>query len=307
MTMTATDRDAIHQSPLSGSHQSSARDWLTLTKPGVLMLVVFSGAAGMLLAPVSLHPLLQFVTLLSIAMGSASGAIFNMIYDQDIDAIMRRTAKRPLVTGAINSADAMMVAFFLAILAVALLGLATNWAAAGLLAFAIFFYAVIYTMLLKRHTPQNIVIGGAAGAFPPVIGWLAMTGSLESLPWVLFLIIFLWTPPHFWALALFRNDDYRKANVPMLPVVAGPKATSLQMLLYTLVLLPVTLLPVWLMPQQFDWAYALAATVLNLRFITYAWRVHRRHEESQAKKMFGYSILYLFAILATLLVDGLFI
>lgn len=289
--------------PLAAYH-STARDWLTLIKPGVLLLVVFSGAAGMLLAPMHLHPLLQVVTLLSIAMASASGAIFNMIYDRDIDAIMRRTAKRPLVTGAIHPDDALTLAIGLAILSLALLGLATNWSAAALLAFAIFFYAVVYTVLLKRHTPHNIVIGGAAGAFPPVIGWLAMTGSHAALPWVLFLIIFLWTPPHFWALALFRNEDYRKANVPMMPVVAGAKATSLQMLLYALVLLPVTLLPLWLLPQM-GWVYAVAALALNLRFIHFAWRVHAGAEEKLCMKMFGYSIIYLFAILAALLIDGL--
>lgn len=287
-------------------HSSTARDWLTMTKPGVLLLVVFSGAAGMWLAPVHMHPLLQLITVLSIAMASASGAMFNMIYDRDIDAIMRRTAKRPLVTGAIHAEDALMLAIGLSILSVALMGLAANWNAAAFLAFAIFFYAVIYTIWLKRHTPHNIVIGGAAGAFPPVIGWLAMTGEHALLPWVLFAIIFLWTPPHFWALALFRNEDYRKANVPMMPVIKGAKATSLQMLLYTLVLLPVTLLPLWLMPEA-GWFYGVSAALLNLNFIRFAAMVHFGNAEKHCMKMFGYSIIYLFAVLAALLVDGLFI
>jgi protoheme IX farnesyltransferase len=286
--------------------ESTAKDWLTMTKPGVLLLVVFSGAAGMWLAPVHLHPLLQLITVLSIAMASASGAMFNMIYDRDIDAIMRRTSKRPLVTGAIHVDDALMLAIGLSILSLSLMGLAANWNAAAFLAFAIFFYAVVYTIWLKRHTPQNIVIGGAAGAFPPVIGWLAMTGEHALLPWVLFAIIFLWTPPHFWALALFRNEDYRKANVPMMPVVKGAKATSLQMLLYTLVLLPVTLLPMWLLPQ-IGWVYGVGAVLLNLNFIRFAAQVHFGAEEKLCMKMFGYSILYLFAILAVMLVDALLI
>jgi heme o synthase len=294
--------DSVCHSPLATRH-STARDWLTLTKPGVLLLVVFSGAAGMWLAPAHLHPLLQAVTLLSIAMGSASGAIFNMIYDRDIDAVMRRTSKRPLVTGTIDADDALMLAVALAILSVALLGLATNWMAAALLGFAIFFYAVIYTIWLKRSTPQNIVIGGAAGAFPPVIGWLATTGTLgDPLPWVLFLIIFLWTPPHFWALALFRNEDYRKAGIPMLPVVAGKTATTRQMLAYTLLLLPITLLPLVLLPEA-SWFYGVTATLLNLRFLAYAWQVHSQTNEKLSMKMFGFSIIYLFSILLLLLAD----
>lgn len=299
--MTGATRSSHH--PLI---QSSARDWLALIKPGVLLLVVFSGATGMLLAPAHTHPLLQLITLLSIAMGSASGAIFNMVYDRDIDAIMRRTQKRPLVTGTIASEDALMLGIGLAILSVALLGLATNWQAAALLAFAIFFYAVVYTIWLKRSTSQNIVIGGAAGAFPPVIGWLAMTGEHAALPWILFLIIFLWTPPHFWALALFRNEDYRKASVPMLPVVAGAKATSLQMLIYTLLLWPVTLMPL-LVLAEIGWAYGLVATALNLRFIFFAVQVHRQADEKLSMKMFGYSILYLFAVFAALLLDFFFL
>ncbi len=287
-------------------NESSLKDWWTLTKPGVLMLVVFAGYAGMALASVQAHPLIQLLTVVCIAMGSASGAMFNMVYDQDIDAIMKRTAKRPIVTGAIQSEDAMLAAVALSFLSVSLLGLATNWQAAGLLAFAIFFYSVIYTVWLKRHTPQNIVIGGAAGAFPPVIGWLAMTDSHAVLPWILFLIIFLWTPPHFWALALYRNEDYKRANVPMLPVVSGEKATTLQMLIYTLLLLPVTLAPLWFLPSLGVF-YGVAATLLNLRFIHFAWNVHRGAEPRYAMKMFGYSILYLFAILGVMLLDALLV
>lgn len=293
----------VSQSSNHPTIESSLKDWWTLTKPGVLMLVVFSGYAGMVLAPTQAHPLLQLLTVLCIAMGSASGAIFNMIYDQDIDAIMKRTSKRPLVTGAIQSEDALILAIGLAVLSVTLLGLATNWQASGLLAFAIFYYAVVYTIWLKRHTPQNIVIGGAAGAFPPVIGWLAMTGTHAALPWILFLIIFLWTPPHFWALALYRNEDYKRAQVPMLPVVSGIKITTLQMLAYTLILLPVTLLPLLLLPSL-GWGYGAVTTALNLRFIHFAWNVYRGAEERYSMKMFGFSILYLFAILAVMMVDA---
>lgn len=260
----------------------------------------------MLLAPVQAHPFIQIITLLAIALGSASGAICNMIYDQDIDRIMKRTQKRPLVTGLIAAEDALPLALFLATFSVGLLGLATNWYAAALLAFAIFFYAVIYTVWLKRHTPQNIVIGGAAGAFPPVIGWMAMTGGTDWLPWLLFAIVFFWTPPHFWALALFRNDDYRKANIPMLPVVAGPHVTSFQMLLYTLLLLPLCLCAVWLTPGAGMFSY-LIITGLNLRFIYFAFQVHRTHDDKMARKMFGFSILYLMLVFAVLLCDHLLI
>lgn len=283
--------------------ESTMRDWVTMTKPGVLLLVVFSGMTGMILSPVQLHPFVQFITVLCIAMGSAAGAIFNMVYDQDIDAIMKRTQKRPLIKGSINPDDALIFGIFLTLMAVGILGIATNWFAAALLAFAIFFYAVIYTIWLKRATPQNIVIGGAAGAFPPVIGWLAMTGSTPVLPWVLFAIVFFWTPPHFWALALFRNEDYTRANVPMLPVVSGAHATSKQMLLYALALLPLCLLPIML-SDKIGFAYGVVATLLNLRFIHFAWKVHQTHDDGLARKMFGFSILYLLLIFAAMIVDA---
>lgn len=284
-------------------NESSPRDWLTMTKPGVLLLVVFSAATGMLMAPTQLHPFLQLLTLAAIAMGSASGAIFNMLYDQDIDRHMKRTQHRPLVTGVIHADDATMLAIVLAIFSVSLLGLATNWYAATLLAFAIFFYAGIYTIGLKRHTPQNIVIGGAAGAFPPVIGWLAMTGDVTLMPWVLFAIIFCWTPPHFWALALFRNADYRTVNVPMLPTVSGPITTTRHMLAYTILLLPLCLVPL-LLDARLGWLYATAATLLNGRFILHAWQLHRTQSESRTMPMFGFSIIYLFAIFGVMLIDG---
>ena len=287
---------------IAATTYSTPKDWLTMVKPGVLMLVVFSGATGMLMAPVHANWFLQLVVLLAISMGSAAGAVFNMIYDMDIDAIMRRTQKRPLVAGRIARGDAQVLGAGLAAGSVALLGLAGSWQAAAWLGFAIFFYAVLYTVCLKRHTPQNIVIGGAAGAFPPVIGWVAMTGSHDWLPWILFAIVFLWTPPHFWALALFRNEDYTKAEVPMMPVVAGLKHTARLMLLYTVALVAATLAPLLVAPQL-GWFYALSASLLGARFLWFAWRVERTLDEKLARRMFGYSILYLALIFTALLID----
>jgi len=286
---------------------ASPRDYLVLIKPGVLSLVLFSAMIGMALAPGagSLHPLYQLLALLAIAFGSASGAAFNMIYDRDIDAIMKRTQRRPLVTGAIAPGDAWVFAIGLGVASVAFMGLAANWQAAALLAFSIFFYAVVYTVWLKRHTAQNIVIGGAAGAFPPVIGWMAVTGdAMAVLPWMLFLIVFLWTPPHFWALALYRNDDYRKANIPMLPVIAGKKATKWQMLCYTLVLMAVTLATP-LLSAQLGVISLVSAALLSGGFVLHSLRVLRSDNDKIAMKMFGYSILYLFALLAAFGIDGL--
>lgn len=287
--------------------QSSVRDWLTLMKPGILFLVFFSGLTGLLLANGGLHPLLQAVVVVAIGMGSAAGAMYNMVYDQDIDSIMKRTQHRPLVSGVISATDALFIAHLLAIGSVALIGLASNWPAAMLLAFSIFFYAVIYTVWLKRHTPQNIVIGGAAGAFPPVIGWLAVTGEiLTPLPWLLFLTIFLWTPPHFWALAVYRHDDYKRAKVPMLPITAGIRSTKQQMILYTLLLACVTqLIPV--IDDRFSVSSHVSIALLNCVFIWHALRVCRHDDGKLAMKMFGYSILYLFLLFSALLLDVFFL
>ena len=299
---------------LAPAEASEARDFWTLLKPGVMTLVVFSGAVGLLIAPNTspepLHPLLQIIAILCVALGSGAGAAFNMWYDRDIDAVMQRTQKRPLPAGRIAPDDALVLGFLMTVLSVGLMGLALNWVAASLLAFAIFFYAVIYTMLLKRRTPQNIVIGGAAGAFPPVIGWLAVNPEPAFLPWVLFAIIFLWTPPHFWALALYRNEDYRRAQVPMMPVVRGLPSTKRQMLVYTFILLPVTLLPLLSLDQgvpRSGWLYAVGASLLGLRFIQHAWMVLRSEEDKPARRMFGYSIIYLFALLGLLAVDALLV
>ncbi|MCH2546640.1 MAG: heme o synthase [Alphaproteobacteria bacterium] len=280
---------------------STVRDYITLLKPGVMMLVVFTGFVGMYLAPATMHPLLQIMTVLCIAIGSGAGGAINMWFDRDIDAHMLRTADRPIPAGRVAPDDALVYGLFLSIASVSLLGLAVNWLAAAYLAGAIGFYVFIYTVWLKRRTPQNIVIGGAAGAFPPVIGWVAATGEASIDAWILFGIIFLWTPPHFWALALYRNSDYTRVGVPMLPVVAGKPATKKQMLIYTLILLPVTLLPC--ATGLSGWVYAACATVLSLQFCRHAWKVMHSEDDATARAMFGYSILYLFAIFLALIID----
>jgi protoheme IX farnesyltransferase len=276
-------------------------DYLQLLKPRVMTLVVFSGFAGMMVAPGHLHPLLAAVAVLCIAVGAGAAGALNMWYDRDIDAIMSRTSNRPIPAGRIEPAEAAGFGVVLAIGSVGLMALAVNLAAAALLALTILFYFFIYTAWLKRRTPQNIVIGGAAGAFPPLIGWAAVTGHLAVAPIVLFLLIFLWTPPHFWALALFRAGDYAKAGVPMLPVVAGAKATKRQMLIYTLLLFPVGLAP-WALGTA-GHVYGLSAAVLGALFILAAVRVIQDESERSAKRMFAYSILYLFLLLALLIVD----
>ncbi|MEL0004040.1 MAG: heme o synthase, partial [Rhodospirillales bacterium] len=225
------------------SAEPSVRDFLALLKPRVMSLVVFSGAAGLFVAPGSIHPVLAAVAILCIAIGAGASGAINMWYDADIDAAMTRTAKRPIPSGLIDPSTALSFGCVLAAGSVALMGVAVNWAAAAILAITIGFYVFIYTMWLKRSTPQNIVIGGAAGAFPPMIGWAAVTGDLALGSAVLFLIIFFWTPPHFWALALYRANDYAAAGVPMLPVVAGRNETRKQILIYSLILAPIGVLP----------------------------------------------------------------
>ncbi len=285
----------------------SAADYFTLLKPRVMSLVVFSGVAGLWVAPGHIHPLLGFVAVLCIALASGAAGAINMWYDRDIDLLMDRTRDRPVPAGRVPADDALAMGLFLTAASVGLMGLAVNWVAAGILAFASFFYVVIYTMALKRRTPQNIVIGGAAGAFPPMIGWAAVTGDVTLAPIMLFMIIFLWTPPHFWALALFRNEDYTRAGIPMMPVVAGARSTKWQMLAYTLTLLPVTLAPVWL--GVAGWGYGAMVTALNVLFVVAAVRVlvedGAATGHKAAKQMFGYSILYLFAVFGALMVDTL--
>jgi protoheme IX farnesyltransferase len=283
------------------------RDYVDLLKPRVMSLVVFTGLVGVLIAPVHIHPFEVFLAVLAIALGSGAAGCINMWYERDLDALMARTANRPLPAGRVEPDDALGLGVLLSIFSVLLMALATNFVAAALLTAAILFYVFVYTIWLKRRTPQNIVIGGAAGAFPPMIGWAAATGDVSLVGLSLFLLIFLWTPPHFWALALYRSDDYRRAGVPMLPVVAGPRATKRQMLIYTLVLVPVALAPTLL--GAVGWIYGAVAAVLSAGFIAHAVAVWRapddRRGHAAAKRMFKFSLLYLAVLFAALPVDRL--
>jgi protoheme IX farnesyltransferase len=286
------------------SADSRVQDYITLLKPRVMSLVVFTGLAGMWAAPgfSSMHPFLIAVAMMALAVGAGAAGAANMWYDRDIDAVMKRTAGRPLPRGKIAPIDALTFAIVLSVLSVITMGVAINWVAAGLLAFANLFYVFIYTMWLKRRTPQNIVIGGAAGAFPPMIGWAAVTGHIGIESIVLFAIIFFWTPPHFWALSLFANEDYKRAGIPMMSVVAGARHTKIQMLVYTLILLPITLLPSFV--GFAGWDYGVAAALLSLFFIFTATRVLMTDDLKNARLMFGYSIFYLFALFLALMISG---
>ena len=296
----------IAQTAAASGGREELRDFIALLKPRVMSLVVFTGFAGMVAAPGELHWFLAAVAVLCIAIGAGAAGAINMWYDRDIDAVMARTRGRPIPRGRVQPAEALSFGVILSVFSTMLLGVAVNWVAAGLLALAILFYVFVYTVWLKRRTPQNIVIGGAAGAFPPMIGWAAVTGgvSVESL--VLFLLIFMWTPPHFWALSLYRAGEYEKVGVPMLPVVAGQDATKRQMLAYTLLLLPVGLAPSLL--GFAGLAYGAVALVMGLAFVACALKVLRAREvaasDRAAKQMFGFSILYLFVLFAMLLVDS---
>jgi protoheme IX farnesyltransferase len=281
------------------------RDYIDLLKPRVMSLVVFTGLIGIVIAPVHLHPFEAFLAVLAIALGSGASGAINMWYERDLDAVMERTRNRPLPAGRVAPDDALALGVLLSIFSVLLMSLATNFVAAGLLTAAILFYVFVYTVWLKRRTPQNIVIGGAAGAFPPMIGWAAATGDVSAVGIALFLLIFLWTPPHFWALALYRSDDYRRAGVPMLPVVAGPRHTKRQMLMYTLVLLPVALAPTLL--GAVGWFYGIIAAVMSLAFIAHALAVWRTADDETAypvaRRMFYFSLLYLAVLFAALPLD----
>ena len=285
--------------------EAGAADYIALLKPRVMSLVVFTALVGLLLAPGHMHPVMAFTAILCIAVGGGAAGALNMWYEGDIDALMSRTANRPIPRGRVTPPEALTFGMTLAFFSVITLGILVNWLAGALLAFTIFFYVAIYTMALKRWTAQNIVIGGAAGALPPVVAWAAATGSLSVEPILLFLIIFFWTPPHFWALALFRNDDYARAGVPMLPVVAGPDATRLQILLYTVVLVAVAFAP-WPL-GYFDAVYGLTSLVLGGGMLALAINVYRHRTGSAAlhatRKLFKFSILYLFALFAVLLLE----
>jgi heme o synthase len=281
---------------------AGAGDYLELMKPRVMSLVVFTALVGLVLAPGHVHPVIGLTALICIAVGAGASGALNMWYDADIDARMARTAGRPIPAGRLRPGEALAFGLVLAGFAVAVLGLLVNVVAAALLALTIVFYVVVYTMWLKRWTPQNIVIGGAAGALPPIIGWASVTGGISLEPVVLFLIIFMWTPPHFWALALYRKDDYARAGVPMLPVVAGDSATRRQILLYTLLLAPLGVAP-WLMGYA-GLAYGVAAVAGGAIMIALALRILAEKEGFRAsKQMFAFSILYLFLLFAVLLAE----
>jgi protoheme IX farnesyltransferase len=276
-------------------------DYVALLKPRVMTLVVFSGFAGLVVAPGHLHPVLAAVAVLCIAVAAGASGAINMWYERDIDALMERTRRRPIPTGRVQPQEALAFGVVLALFSVTLMGLAVNWLAAGLLALATLFYVFVYTVWLKRRTPQNIVIGGAAGAFPPMIGWAAVTGEVGLPAIVMFLLIFMWTPPHFWALSLFREGDYAKAGVPMMPVVAGARSTKRQMLAYTVLLLPLGLAP-WLLGVA-GAVYGAGALLLGGFFVVLALRVLREEGDRAAKQMFGFSILYLFLLFGLMMAD----
>jgi len=291
---------------------ATADDWLALLKPRVLTLVVFTGAVGLIIAPVKMNPVLALTAILCITIAAGAAGAINMWYDRDIDALMKRTATRPIPAGRIAPDAALAYGVFLSVFSVILMALATNLVAAAVLAISIGFYVFIYTIWLKRRTPQNIVIGGAAGAFPAVIGWAAATGSISLLPVLLFLIAFFWTPPHFWSLSLYASGDYARAGVPMLPVVRGARYTRWNVLVYTLVLVPFTLLP-WALGLM-GWIYGVSALGLGLVFIYYALRVLTDKQDATGKSLtkdapakaaFKYSIVYLFILFGACAVDRL--
>lgn len=282
---------------------SDVRDFWLLLKPNVMSLVVFTAGVGLYLAPGAIHPVIAAISILCITVAAGASAAINNAYDVDIDRVMVRTRKRPTASGRISPADALAYGLTLAVFSIMVMGLAVNWMAAAILAATIAFYVLVYTMWLKRRTPQNIVIGGAAGALPPVVGWAAVTGDVGIMPVVLFAIIFFWTPPHFWALALFRTKDYADVDVPMLPVVAGAATTRRHILAYAAVLLPVSLLPV--MIGASGWLYGVVALLLGGSFLFHAFRLWLDATQRSATKTFRFSIAYLFGLFGALAVDHL--
>jgi protoheme IX farnesyltransferase len=289
---------------------AEARDWFAMLKPRVITLVVFTGFVGLLLAPGPLHPVLALAAVLCIAVGAGAAGTINMWYDRDIDAVMRRTSKRPIPAGRIGAGEALGFGVTLGVASVIVMGLATNAVAAGLLALSILFYVFVYTIWLKRRTPQNIVIGGAAGAFPPVIGWAAVTGTIDVMPLLMFAIVFFWTPPHFWALSLYASEDYERAGVPMLPVVSGARTTRLQVMYYTVALVLVSLLP-WMLGYVGP-IYGVSAIGLGAWFLIASFRVLRDRQDrtgisltrdAPARWAFRVSLIYLFALFTMMALD----
>jgi len=298
-----------HNNPVldAGISEASAGDYFALMKPRVMSLVIFTALVGMAIAPGHLHPVLSFTALLCIAVGAGASGALNMWYDADIDAVMSRTARRPVPSGRIAPREALAFGVTMSAFAVMTLAVLVSWLSAALLAFTIFFYVVIYTMWLKRSTAQNIVIGGVAGALPPVVAWAAVTGSVAIEPLLLFLLIFFWTPPHFWALSLYRAEDYRRAGVPMLPVVAGETLTRRAILIYTFILVAIGIAP-WPL-GYFDALYGAVAILMGAGMVWLAFNVWRAATLELAipfaKRLFGFSILYLFSLFATLLLEAI--
>jgi heme o synthase len=301
----ATNRPGAALAANRTADLADVRDYFALLKPRVMSLVVFTALVGIVRAPAELHPVLAFAALLCIAVGAGAAGALNMWWDADIDARMTRTLRRPIPAGRVSPGEALAFGLVLSAGSILMLGLFVGWLASGLLAFTIFFYAVVYSMWLKRSTPQNIVIGGAAGAFPPMIGWAAVTGTIGIESIVLFLIIFFWTPPHFWALALLKKEDYARAGIPMLPNVAGDEETRKQILIYSLILAPLGVAPFFL--GFAGLVYGVAASVLGIVFLLFALDIYRRSKgaaaDSAARRLFAYSILYLFLLFAILLVE----
>ena len=287
--------------------EARVEDYLALLKPNVMSLVVFTAIVGLVVAPGAINPIVAVIAVVCIAIGAGASGALNMWYDADIDAIMSRTANRPIPAGRITGQEALVFGLVLSVFSVALLGLATNWVAAGLLGFTIFFYAVVYTMWLKRSTPQNIVIGGAAGAFPPMVGWAAVNGTITMQSVALFLIIFLWTPPHFWALALYKQSDYGAAGIPMMPNVKGEASTKRQILAYSVLLVASAMLPSYLGFSGL--VYTVVAALTGAMFLFLAWKLYRAADgvpmRKAARTLFTYSLSYLFIVFFALLTDNL--
>ncbi len=284
---------------------SSVEDYISLLKPRVMVLAVFTSLCGLLIAPVNLHPFLLILSIFCISLGAGAAGAINMWFDRDIDSLMERTKKRAIPKGKIEAENALGFGIVLSLISVMILGLAVNYLAAFLLAFSIFFYIIIYTIWLKRRTPQNIVIGGAAGAFPPVIGWVCATGELSLFPVILFSIIFIWTPPHFWALALYKDIEYSKAKVPMLPVVSGHRTTKIQIFSYSVALFFVSVLPYF-----FNYSgifYLVSALCLGIVFLYFSYKVLLSEDKKKthfAPTLFKFSILYLYLIFSSLVIDS---
>jgi len=299
---THQDKTGATGEPNGGdTYRFRVADYANLLKPRVMMLVVFTAITGMVLAPGAI-PLWQgLVSILCIAIGAGASGAINMWYDRDIDQFMARTQKRPIPAGKVEPTQALVFGVVLAAFSVVVMHLAVNSEASGLLLFTILYYVFLYTMWLKRKTPQNIVIGGASGAFPPMIGWVSVTGDFSFESGILFLIIFLWTPPHTWALALFRHGDYERVGVPMMPVVVGSHSTKVQMLIYTLLLIPVTLVPGFI--GMSGLLYTAGAGALGALFLHHCWKLLKAKDDSHARPTFLFSILYLFLIFAFLLID----